>query len=98
MENRLETLLRKLAALEIESRMAEEAYAAEPENAAAEAAFDIAYGKEYKALNECAEVIVAMTNGTVQRHVAREMVRLRRKEITRLVRRYTDVPVQIARR
>lgn len=74
-------LLKKFEEAEAESNRLDVLFEADPENEELEKAWDIAYKKEYEALEECVKMIVKISRGQIDGKAAHAMVLTKRDEL-----------------
>ena len=85
MLNELKARLTKLEELEKIANHAEADYEAEPENAEYEATFDLAYKNEFNAYMECVKLVQKISDGKIDFHTAKKMVKTQRDELLLLL-------------
>lgn len=93
MQNSKELLekLKKFEKLEVIANKADEAYQAEPENAAVEEAFDKAYKEEFQAMEELINGIAELTNGQIDTETAKKMLFTKRAELKKILEKGTGM-------
>lgn len=74
-------LLKKFEEAEAESNRLDALFESDPENEELEKAWDVAYEKEYKILEECVKKIVKFSRGQIGDKTARAMVLTKRDEL-----------------
>ena len=83
----LKRLFKAYERAEAAANKAYDLYDAEPENDAAEKAFDDAYKAEFKAFESLADGIAEITGGMIDKKTARTMIRVKRAELKALINR-----------
>lgn len=79
-------LLKKFEEAEAESNRLDVLLEADPENEELEKAWDVAYEKEYKMLEECVKMIVKLSRGQIGDKTARAMVLTQREELKKILK------------